>query len=194
VGFSLDNLPASNHHHRVFFLALALGEYTTMMKKGMAALLTILASLGLLTARAGEKKQPDLKYDMSMLEKHYSLKFKSATVDGTKIKMLLAFTDNIGSNGTADFKRYFTSATYNPPSDPTQYIFYCYCFDEDNVLLCKGTVVAIEGEISGIKDDAFRAVFECSCLAKARKVDLRTAPIEKLEKKDKDKEKDKEKK
>jgi hypothetical protein len=156
--------------------------------KALAALLLLLAGLPTVALAGGDKKQPDLKYDMTELEKAFSLQFKSATVDGTKVKMLLAFTNTLTE--PKYHQRYFSSPLYNPPAEGSS-VMYCYCFDEDNVLLCKGMVVGIEGEISGRKDDAFRVIFDCPCLAKARKLDLRLAVMEKVEKKVQDEDKKK---
>ena len=136
---------------------------------------------------AQTEKATDIKCDMGYLEKTWGVKLKNfAIVENngvTSMKLLLEFTKDV-----EDLQGMRQALTPPPPKSVNPVIFYHY-FDKDGVRVGKVIPHSLQGELSGMKGDAFRLFlpFEGAYVKDAVKLEAR--PTEegkpKTDKKDK---------
>ncbi len=132
------------------------------------------------------KQQGGIKFEMGYLEKTWGIKYKSHTVveDGLKIKMVVEFTKD-----AEDLPALCDCLSPILPGVTKKKIpLWFYFFDSDNVVLAKGFVAQIQGEITGKKGDAFRVLVAVplkNALTQTRKIEARPEeePLGKGEKK-----------
>jgi hypothetical protein len=156
-----------------------------------------------LLAVAGSSRAQDNKSDprffLDVFDKLYGLQTKSIIVKDvvkkptgiqttedrsaakTRITITLAFTRNV--RDVKDFPELqllhdtFTVSTGVPYRfDNLPLIFHF--FDEDNVCIDKIIISAIEGDVSGIKGEAFRIVLNCrtEIVARTKRIEARYYP------------------
>jgi hypothetical protein len=148
----------------------------------------------LATGAAGEdKKEEPVKCSVDRLDKSWNLTLKSATATEvkkdrlgdkkfdkpkmlTEVRITLEFAKAPAS--IKEVRWCFVPEDKLPkPGEPTlpETHIQLYTFDEDNVLLKKFELSAIEGEITGKAGDAFRVVVYCEpeFFTKVKKVELR---------------------
>jgi hypothetical protein len=124
-----------------------------------------------------QEKNIDPKIDLDYLEKTFHLKGKDVQLQSKKKKgkqssphviltLLLEFTQDTDPKKVEDA---FTS-TDSPK-------LWVYLFDRDNVLLKRYALTQTQGEITGVKGDAFRALtnLETQPAKNARRIEVRPA-------------------
>lgn len=128
-------------------------------------------------AESGEQKI-DAKLESSRLEKMFGIVLKSATLAGANnshLKMVLEFTRDIEPADVARMRQAFGGfGTITPPT-----LIHCCLFDEENVIIRQTTVKnadIIEGELTGIKGDAFRVAVSIprDLFARTKKIEIRS--------------------
>jgi hypothetical protein len=144
-------------------------------------------------AVAQDKKEQTVECGVDRLDKSWSLTLKSATAKEvskdtigdrkfdppktfTEIRITLEFAKAPAS--IKEVRGCFVPESKLPkPGEPTlpQTHIQLYTFDQDNVLLKKFELSAIEGEITGKAGDAFRVVVYCEpeFFKTVKKVELR---------------------
>lgn len=138
-------------------------------------------------ASAQEKKDPpkdeELKCVTDQLEKAWGLKLKSMVViekpEGQgNVKITLEFTNDV-----TDVKALRTAfaGSIGIPLNFDNLPLVWFLFDEDNVSIAKHVVVRTEGDITGVKGDAFRLYLSIDpmILKKAKKLEARTPNVPK---------------
>lgn len=152
----------------------------------MKALVWLVAASVLLLAagsHAEDKKdaKPDepIKVVTEHLDKAWGIKFKSVSVKDTapegadtQVKLTLEFTKDI--TDTTEMRKAFVAATGIPLKfDGLPLVWHL--FDEDNVSLGKFVITDVEGDLTGVKGDAFRVVVSCltTKFKKAKKIEAR---------------------
>ena len=140
-----------------------------------------------------EVKKDDITYDMKHLEKIFGLKFKSAklaqgkTKDDTLVTITLEFTKDcpetsgvFAAGGLQEMRKSFAGkeASMGAFSSTGPMVLKCYLFDADGVAFAKQPPGQIQGEVSGVKGDAFRIAQTVpnAVLAKVRKISFREEP------------------
>jgi hypothetical protein len=135
---------------------------------------SLLAAVG--SARAQDKSAPKLNLDV--LEKLYDTKMKSVVVTEekshvkTKITITFDFTKNVTDLELLNLT--FAASPGIPYRfDALPLIFHF--FDEDNVCIEKIIIGAIEGDLTGVRGDAFRVFLYCptESFKKAKRIEAR---------------------
>lgn len=148
---------------------------------GVKALAWIVAVFGACSlAAAQEKKEPAAddgkpKFVVDQFEKAWGIKLKSMAVkedaarSGCVVTLTLEFTKD--ANDAKELERAFARSTRT--GNEIRVIFYL--FDEDNVSLGKFTHDSVQGELTGVKGDAFRVglLLDSQLWAKTRKLEGR---------------------
>lgn len=127
------------------------------------------------TSHAEDKKDgAQIKVVVDHLDTSWGIKFKSVTAKDseskTEIKITLDFTQDVTE--PSKMREALGSLSPNGPMDP---LVVFHLFDEDNVSMGKYFIKSIEGDLSGIKGDAFRIIIECDTVVfqKAKKIEAR---------------------
>jgi hypothetical protein len=147
---------------------------------GLVAISILTATVGTHAQEKKEEPRTDgLKCVVEQLDKAYGIKMKSvATKDfapqgfDTEIKITFEFTKDV-----ADMKALKETfvANDNPPAKLDTYPLVFHLFDEDNVSLKKLVVRQIQGDLTGVKGDAFRIILQCdtATFKKTKKIEAR---------------------
>ncbi len=145
----------------------------------------VLGALALLTADARAQDKPaDLKVVTDQLEKAFGLKFKSIVVADRTLapapEMVLTFEFTKDLPDKKALKEAF-AATGKKPDKLDKHVLVFHLFDADNVSLTKYGIVSVEGELSGVKGDAFRVLiyYDRDALKKAKKLEARLQDAQK---------------
>jgi hypothetical protein len=156
----------------------------------MRAFVWLLAASGLLVvsgSRAQEKNSVPPSSDttkcvVNHLDRAYGITFKALTTAGnsmprseTEIKITLEFTKDV--KDVRAMRRVFVPVA-NPSTrrDPQPLVFHL--FDEQNVSLGQFAIADTEGDLTGVKGDAFRVILRChtATFQKTKKVEARLSP------------------
>jgi hypothetical protein len=127
-----------------------------------------------------EAKKSPIKCVLVQIEMTSGVKFKSLSQkDGDKsseFKITLEFTkDIIDPAELKSLKGLFSEHKSEIPGDTAQCPLVFHLFDEENVSLNKYVIKTLEGDVTGVKGDAFRIVIECdsASAAKAKRLEAR---------------------
>src|SRR5262249_54730862 len=139
----------------------------------MQTITLLVAVFGLLPgAITDEKKEPPkddegFKLVVEQFDKAWGIKFKSMTTKDTPtkgydvgtqtdIKITLEFTKDVSDVFTMRIA--FAARGVLAGNDEPQILFYL--FDEENVSIDKFLIMKTEGELTGVKGDAFRILLQ----------------------------------
>src|SRR5262245_21915100 len=154
----------------------------------MQTIALLVAVFGLLPgATTDEKKEPPkdderLKCVVEQFDKAWGIKFKSMTAKDlpgknsdvsthTDIMITLDFTKDVSD--VSAIRSVF--AARGVPADLDKHPILFYLFDEDNVSIGKFVIMETEGELTGVKGDAFRIHLQIDKekLKKAKRIEAR---------------------
>jgi hypothetical protein len=152
----------------------------------MKTLVWMATSFGLLTvAFADDKKEKPkeeggLKCVVDQFDKLWGIKFKSMAIMDvgvgvtTEVKITLDFTKDVPD--VPEMRRAF-EATGSAPANLGNHPIVFYLFDEDNVSIGKYVIMKTEGDLTGVKGDAFRIILQIptEMLRKAKKLEAQLA-------------------
>jgi hypothetical protein len=147
--------------------------------------------------KVDSKRDEPLKVVVEQLSKTWGIRLKSVKVKetsfmgfDTQITLTLEFTKDV--DDAREMKATMIAAIptrppfdsppdtpprFIPPMVPDMFPLLFLLFDEDNVSIGRGAIQQIEGEPTGVKGDAFRAMVYCNAqtLKKAKKLEARLA-------------------
>jgi hypothetical protein len=93
----------------------------------------------------------------------------------TEVKITLDFTKDVPD--VLEMRSAFAASGGGNPANLDKHPIVFYLFDEDNVSIGKYVIVKIEGDLTGVKGDAFRIILQIptETLRKAKKLEARLA-------------------
>jgi hypothetical protein len=122
---------------------------------------------------------------MDQLETAWGIKFKSFSMKNEaaetyEFKITLEFTKDV--NDVTMLKGVFYPSGRLIPGDFNQCPLVFHLFDEENVSLKKYVIKSLEGDLTGVKGDAFRILLDCDAesVKKAKKLKARLRDASKV--------------
>jgi hypothetical protein len=123
------------------------------------------------------KEEGGVKWVVDQFDKAWGIKLKSIAIKDSmkfypEVKMTLEFTKDVAD--VAEMQKAFVGSGGGISSNPNTPIIF-YAFDEDSVSIGKYSIMRTEGDLTGVKGDAFRLFVQIDkrTLEKAKKVEAR---------------------
>jgi hypothetical protein len=144
-------------------------------------------AFGFLPVALADDKNEQPKWVVDQFDKAWGIKLKSVAMKDsggsfTEVKMTLEFTKDVPD--VEEMRKAFAAGFGTPPKarrgtppNPVNHPILFYVFDKENVSIGKFAISRIEGDLTGVKGDAFRIILVIPnyTLKEAKKVEGRLA-------------------